>query len=179
MKTINWKISILATLFGFLAYGAFAQDRIGVELQNTQFNLNILDPSISFEKRINDKQSFTLGAGITGLADEDGSSVNPFIHGTYRNYYPRKRVKKELNVNSGNYVGVLTGYSFKAITDNVEAGTTRSSNSYYLGPVWGIQRNYNSGIHLGLSLGSGFAIDQGGDLFFTGLGVFQFGFVIR
>ena len=162
-----------------LGWGAWAQERIPVELQNTQFNLNILDPSLSFEKRINDNQSFTLATGLTGIGDEDGASLNPFIRGAYRNYYLRKRVKKELEPNSGNYIGVLTGYNFGAITDNIESGSTRLSNSYYLGPVWGIQRNYKSGIHLGLSLGAGIAIDNDSDLYFTGLGAFEFGFVIR
>ncbi len=156
-----------------------AQDRIPVDLQKTQFNLNILDPSVSFELSINDHQSLTAALGITGLPDEDGTSLNPFLRSSYRNYYLRKRVKKELMPNSGNYIGVIAGYNFDSITDNIESGTTRLSNSFYAGPAWGIQRNYRSGIHLGLSIGGGFAIDNHSDLYFTGVGAFEFGFVIR
>ena len=169
---------ITILLVGLASTGLWAQERIPVELQNTQFNLNILNPSLSFEKRINDNQSFTLSAGLTGLGDEDGTSLNPFVSGSFRNYYLRKRVQKELRSNSGNYIGVMTGYNFGAITDNIEAGSTRGSNSFYLGPVWGIQRNYKSGIHLGISLGAGFAVNNESDFFFTGVGAFEFGFVI-
>ena len=156
-----------------------SQERIPVELSNTQWNLNILDPSVSFEKSLGDHQSFTLAAGLTGLADEDGASLNPFVRGSFRNYYFRKKVKKELNPNSGNYVGLLTGYNFDAIADDIEVGTTRHSNSFFAGPVWGIQRNYKSGIHLGFSIGPGFGIDRDSDFYFTGIGAFEFGFAIR
>ena len=156
-----------------------SQDRIAVELNNTQWNLNLLDPSVSFEKSLGDHQSLTLAAGLTGLADEDGASLNPFVRGSFRNYYLRKRVKKELNPNSGNYVGLLTGYNFDSIADDIEGGTTRQSNSFFLGPVWGIQRNYKSGIHLGLSLGPGFGLGNNSDFYFTGVGSFEFGFVIK
>jgi len=74
----------------------------------------------------------------------------------------------------------LTGYRFKSIADNAENGiSSRLENSYYLGPVWGIQRNYQSGIHLGLSIGGGFGIDSSSDIYFTGVGSFEFGFVIN
>ena len=112
--------------------------------------------------------------------DQETLSVNPFISGSYRNYYPRKRVKKDLRPNSGNYVGILTGYRFNSIADNAEYDISdRLENSYYLGPVWGIQRNYQSGIHLGLSLGGGFAVGSSSDIYFTGVGGFEFGFVIN
>ena len=169
----------------FLCCGWFlasAQDRVPVQLNNTQFNLNILAPGATFEKSINQHQSFTLGAGITIIGefeeDQETLSVNPFVNASYRNYYPRKRVKKDLRANSGNYIGILMGYRLSSIADNAENGlSSRLENLYYMGPVWGIQRNYRSGIHLGLSLGAGFAL--GSDFDFTGLGEFEFGFVIR
>lgn len=175
-------INLLTILLCFGWITTNAQERIPVNLNSTQFNLNILDPSVTFEKSINDNQSFTAGAGITLLSDweeDQGTlSINPFIQSSYRNYYSRKRVKKELKPNSGNYIGVVTGYNFDAIAEEAENGTNRLSNSFYLGPVWGIQRNYKSGIHLGFSIGGGFGVGNS-DLYFTGVGEFEFGFVIN
>ena len=91
----------------------FAQDRIPVQLSNTQFNLNILSPSVIFEKRVTDNNSVTFGAGLTPLYSQDNNnqnnyvSINPFVRTSYRNYYQRKKVKKELNPNSGNYIGLV------------------------------------------------------------------------
>ncbi len=175
-------LSFLAT--SFLAIG---QDRIPVQLRSTQWNINILQPSVNFEKSLTDNQSVAFDLGLTGLASSIGKepqdaiaySINPYLSGSFRNYYPRKRVQKELRANSGNYIGVITGYNFGAIADNQDSGTTELSNSFFLGPVWGIQRNYQSGIHFGLSLGPGFAVGQNTDLVFTGVGQFQLGFVIN
>ena len=180
---MKFKIVLVLLCCGWFLAGA--QDRVPVELNNTQFNLNILDPGITFEKSINHNQSFTLGTGITLLGDyeedQERYSVNPFVKASYRNYYPRNRVKKELLPNSGNYVGVLSGYNFDSIIDNLESGESNelANNTYYIGPVWGIQRNYRSGIHLGFSLGAGFAVGNDSDFDFTGLGEFEFGFVIK
>ncbi|MCP4461157.1 MAG: hypothetical protein GY816_24520 [Cytophagales bacterium] len=75
------------------------------------------------------------------------------VYGGFRNYYGRKRIKKSnLRNNSGNYFGLFSSYRFKAIgpEDN-----RASSKTYTIGPVWGMERNYASGIHLGLSVGPG------------------------
>ena len=141
-----------------------AQDKIPVELKDLQYYVTLLDPGVGLEKKIADRQSVTLNFGLTTLMDEHtgtssddfGFSLNPYITGDFRNYYNRKRVKKDLRNNSGNYVALRGGYNFGSIADNVDFGTTEVSNSFYMGPVWGIQRNYQSGIHLGLSLGGGF-----------------------
>ena len=50
--------------------------------------------------------------------------------------------------------------------------------AFYLGPVWGIQRNYKSGIHLGLSLGAGFITGANTNFDFHGVGSFELGFII-
>ncbi|MCZ6900124.1 MAG: hypothetical protein O7F74_07785 [Bacteroidetes bacterium] len=182
------KKTSLLLLAIIISFNLLAQDRIPVELRDTQLNINILNPSVSFEKRLSDKQSLTASTGfiITAQYEPDlfgedflGISLNPFLRGSFRNYYPRKRVNKELKPNSGNYVGLLTGYIFGAVSDNLDFGTTNQSNSFYIGPVWGIQRNYQSGIHLGLSLGFGFGTGKNMDAALIGLGQFQFGFVIK
>ncbi len=161
----------------------FAQERIPVQLNNTQFNLNILTPGVTFEKKVTDNTSATLGVGLTPLHSQanqtDYLSVNPFFRASFRNYYPRKKVKKELNPNSGNYIGLVAGYYFDSIAKKADAPAFAQSNSFYMGALWGIQRNYKSGIHIGLSLGGGFGTGENMDLKFVGVGEFELGFVIK
>lgn len=164
----------------------YAQDRIPVELKEDQFYISILDPGFTWEKKLTDKNSLTFGVGLSTYGDESSSpfdddfgvSLNPSISADFRNFYPRKRVKKDLNPNSGNYVAVRAGYIFDSIADNIDGGTTEISQSFFMGPVWGIQRNYKSGIHLGFSIGGGFATGKNTDLKFTGLGQLRLGFAI-
>ncbi|MEO1050573.1 MAG: hypothetical protein AAFX87_08095 [Bacteroidota bacterium] len=168
------------------SFSAFSQDRIPVVLQDRSFYLSILDPGVMFEQRLSDNQSFTATLGITGLAnsfedelgeDEFTYSINPYLTSSFRNYYSRKRVKKELNSNSGNYVGLVAGYYFGALAEGDR--TTELTNSFFIGPEWGIQRNYKSGIHFGLSLGTGLATGQNTDVQWTGLGRIRLGFRIK
>lgn len=173
-----------------------AQD---VDLAGTQLNLNALTPSFSFEGKIGDKQSLTLAAGL-GLAAEytsdtyggSGSSFYavPVVYGSFRNYYKRKSIKKSnLRRNSGNYVGLYLHYQFEALGDQsyiaVDASGVGSNaegsiidNIYAIGPVWGIQRNYASGIHLGLSLGIGIVGGEYIETGVSGIGEFEFGFIL-
>ena len=176
---------LIAIVLTGVSMQAAAQDRVPVELKDSQFFISILDPGVAWEKKVADKQSLRFSFGLTMLADEEtnfsddfGVSLNPVVTGDFRNYYSRKRVKKDLNPNSGNYVALRAGYIFDAITDNVDFGTTETSQSFFMGPVWGIQRNYKSGIHLGLSLGAGFATGNHTDLRATGIGQFNIGFAL-
>lgn len=158
-----------------------AQERIPVELVETQFRINILAPGVGFEYGLNDQQSLTLDVGLSSIivtdqADDVDVFIAPFIQGNFRHYYPRKRVKKTLRPNSGNYIALVAGYNFNPTNDNFSDPGSRE-NAFYFGPAWGIQRNYLSGIHLGLALGPGLGIGEDG-AFFTGVGAFEFGFVI-
>jgi hypothetical protein len=152
-----------------------------------QINLNVLAPSVTLEKMITGNTSATFGVGLTPLSVDNGTgdtiepefSINPFLRASYRNYYPRKQVKKELNPNSGNYIGLVAGYYFDSIAKSSELAMFRQSDSFYMGALWGIQRNYQSGIHLGFSIGGGFGTGQNMDLDFVGVGEFEFGFVVK
>ena len=144
------KIIMATALFSLAGVLLWGQERIPVELKSTQLTLNLLTPSITLENSLSPNRSLNLALGIIGFPDSDERfSINPFLRGSFRNYYPRKRVKKELNPNSGNYIALDAGYYFDTLTKE----TTRLTNSFFMGPVWGIQRNYKSGIHLGFSLG--------------------------
>ncbi len=161
----------------------FSQDRISAELSDLQFNLNILEPSLNLEKSISDKQSVTFAFGLNSVTGEDQFDdikfgLVPSIRASFRNYYPRKKVKKELRPNSGNYIGLVAGYNFATIAGNLGNANFSDEDVFFMGPVWGIQRNYKSGIHLGLSLGARFRTGKNTDVGFTGVGNLELGFVI-
>jgi hypothetical protein len=183
---MNIKRIVLLTLLSFPLF-LNAQDRIPVQLNDVQINLNLLAPGVALEKMLTENTSATFGIGLTPLYEDTGDensiepevSINPFLRASYRNYYPRKKVKKELNPNSGNYIGLVTGYYFDTIAESSDVATFRQSDSFYLGAMWGIQRNYKSGIHLGFSIGGGFGTGQNMDLDYVGVGEFELGFVIK
>ena len=176
------RTGLFLMLLGLSCSAAWAQDRIPVEIQKNRVYINLLQPSILYEAGLNDRLSLALGTGITFIYGEnDYGAINPFLNASLRNYYPRKRVKKELDMNSGNYVAAMAGYTFGAISEwNEELDPQNMSNSGYIGGIWGIQRNYMSGIHLGLSLGGGVSMGKNIDnVMFAPLGGFEFGFVIK
>lgn len=183
---MNYKIFFLiAALASTITFSSTAQERIPVTLDDHRLTANILAPSIQYEYKLNDNQSVTARFGIdfgtdysyeTDFFEDDyETTLNPFLETTFRNYYGRKRVKKELNNNSGNYIGAIAGYQF----DHIVGDELRSTQAFYSGAIWGIQRNYKSGIHLGLYLGLGFATGPNFDLTGTGLGGLQLGFVLK
>ena len=177
MKNFTTFLLLFVTTF------LFSQDRIPADIADSQISLNILSPSVSFEKGISDKQTLLFSAGLMGLGmsinDDSKFGIAPEFRATFRNYYPRKKVKKDLNPNSGNYIGLVTGYTLGSIADNLDTGQVfENEEAFFMGPVWGIQRNYKSGIHLGFSIGGGFVTGKNTDFDFTGVGGFELGFVI-
>lgn len=166
-----------------------AQD---VDLAGSQLNLNALPLTLSYEGKIGAKQSLTLagglGYGYYFSASSSGESYSSFVvipvfYGSFRNYYTRRAVKKDnLRSNSGNYVGLYASYQLEALGEPSSFDqfivSLETSNVYTVGPVWGIQRNYASGIHLGLSLGIGIIGGEYIETGVTGIGEFEFGFVL-
>jgi len=80
---------MLTSVLAILVFPIFsnAQDRIPVQLNNTQLNLNILAPGIILEKMITENTSATFGVGLTPFYADTGNensiepevSINPFI----------------------------------------------------------------------------------------------------
>ena len=168
-----------------------AKAQVPVELDPTQLTVSILPLMAHFEGKIATNQSLTFGGGlaysayysnINGQENFEAYSI-PFLTASFRNYYERKSTKKSnLRPNSGNYVGLLTSYGFESIIDIDLFGTVESSlDNFSIGPVWGIQRNYASGIHLDVSIGFGYVGYQSDELVSVDSGVnfiggFEFGF---
>jgi hypothetical protein len=155
-----------------------AQDKIPVELKPIRVSVGILEPSVIAEFRLTDRQSFAATGGVTFAFSESDGYVFPFVRGSFRHYYDRKRVKKSnLRTNSGNFVTLQGGYYFESFNDDVIA--TSLDNYFFIGPAWGIQRNYNSGIHLSLSLGFGYGNGSNSNGSIASTGHFTFGFTFN
>ncbi|MEQ8627667.1 hypothetical protein [Ekhidna sp.] len=179
------------TIFLLLIAGITSAQE-SVVLSKNQLNINIAPLSLSYEGKIDDNKSFTASAGIAyafEFASEQGGGtetafiVVPYFTSSIRNYYQRTKVKKSnLQNNSGNYIGLFTSYTLEPFgePDNLTEAVAflENSNVLTVGPVWGIQRNYASGIHLGLSIGPGFQTGKYIDDNFTLVGEFEFGFVL-
>ncbi|WP_436517879.1 hypothetical protein [Ekhidna sp. To15] len=181
------KILITAMLVSTLA--TFGQN---VTLSDNQLSANILPLTLSYERKIDENKSFTFSGGIAATAyAETGSNgsnsyffATPYLTSSIRNYYSRKNIKKSnLRNNSGNYVALYYQHQFEpfgSTTDPLEqAARNQVSNVFAIGPVWGFERNYASGIHLGLSIGVGYSngeFQKSGEVTF--IGEFEFGFVL-
>ena len=178
----------LMIMMTFCAFGTYAQE---VDLAKGQLNANILPLTLSYEGRIDDNKSFTLSAGLgfTGYFESNNGDTDsyffavPVFTGSVRNYYTRKNVKKDnLRSNSGNYIGLYGTYQlepFGSPSSLTEAKAyAETTNVFTVGPVWGIERNYASGIHLGLSMGIGMMGGKNIDLEPAVIGEFEFGFVL-
>lgn len=185
------RILIIGTLL--MSLGSFSQN---VTLSDNQLSANILPFTLTYERKIDDNKSFTFSAGITpaGVSETRTSAFSsttetyvffqPQISGTFRNYYSRNRIKKKnLKNNSGNYIGLSYSHWLKPFGSADDAFEQRVldkyTNYFAVGPVWGFERNYASGIHLDLNIGIGYSNGEyleNGDV--TIIGEFEFGFVL-
>ncbi len=183
MRNVLIAAMMVATL------GSFAQN---VSLSDNQLNINILALTVSYERKIDENKSFTLSGGIAPTAyaetGTNGSNsyffASPYLTSSLRNYYSRKNIKKSnLRNNSGNYVGLYYQHQFQpfgSTTNPLEQiARNQVTNVFNVGPVWGFERNYASGIHLDLSIGIGYSngeFQRSGEVTF--IGGFEFGFVL-
>ena len=161
-----------------------AQDRIPVELNKTQLKLSILNPNIMFEVKVSENQSFNFSLGLaTSYAQVQNTNdsymyLHPAIRGSFRHYYARKEVKKQLRANSGNFIELVAGYVFDSIAGNDDYISSASS-SFFFGPAWGIQRNYETGFLFGLGLGLGYGNGKNSDGYVASTGHITLGFVLK
>ena len=117
------------------------------------YSISILSPSIGLEKRIQENNSlkFSIGNSI-GYGSTNGLQSKLFmLRGEYRHYYNLEKRRDEGRLSthySGNYIGLFAEPSFVFVKGE-------EATHLYAGGVWGIQRNYNSHIHLDLSVNAG------------------------
>ncbi len=180
---------ILTTVF---AITTVAQD---TELRTKKHlgKVNLLAPGIEYEGALGDFTTFDVSGNIgfqIAAIEFNGETeaeffVRPNLEGQLRQYYNyRKRDSKGKNTmnNSANFVALYTSYMFKPFNqpDNslFEAGSV-----FIIGPVWGINRTYHSGLALSLVLGAGYynekyAVEAFDESYFSIIGNFKLGFAI-
>jgi len=176
--------------FFFLSFIIFTIPSVGqnVKLASSQLVFNLLPATLSYQAKLNETISSKISTGIgytAGVSSSDGFSALaiPITYASVRKYYARNRVKKDdLRKNSGNYFGFFGSYQWEPFGQPSGLSETilylEISNVYTAGLVWGIERNYSSGFHLGLSIGPGFI---GGEFIkegFTMVGEFELGYVL-
>jgi hypothetical protein len=188
MNRLISTLALISITFASNAQQFTAQDEASTTKSVT--NISILSPAITHEMAIGRNQTLFFAGELNLISrfEEMGNTnpktynsfyaLAPNITADFRNYYNfRKRLDKgkTINNNSGNYLALRGEYRFSPVVNKDQFPTY--NNGFVLGGVWGIQRVYNSGIYLGLSLGAGFIF---GDKKFesTGMGDFHLGFNI-
>lgn len=190
--TNHMKRHLILPLFIIFSFSTLAQ--IPVKLSKGQVKLMLIGPGISYETKISEKSSMTIHArlGSELIRHEYAApsqeptrwyyAIYPNVTFEKRVYYDRKKVKKKnLLPNSGNYYGMVAGYNFGIIADSFDNPHVQGleDESFFAGPVWGMQRNYRSGFHFGFSIGLGLLRDKHANVKGTGLADLTIGFVIN
>jgi hypothetical protein len=156
-------------LFSFLFINA--QDQPTVE--DGLLSVNFLLPGLEYETALFDETTldFRVGAGfgLSGGSDRDteyGIFLN--AHTQYRYYYNfNKRLEKNKNIanNSANYIALNASVGLgEPIIGDLQVSPNLSG---VIGPVWGLQRYYNSGFKLDLNLGAGYGFNDLGESFLS------------
>lgn len=173
-------ILVIALLFCTLSIKA---QQAGPKVKRSLLSAYILPLKIAYEQGIGDKYTTEISAGLTGFTEIRENNVAfvvaPVIRGDFKYFYNlEKRWEKGKNVdlNSGNFWGFATRYTFQPIGDKnnyreIEGG------ALFIAPMWGIQRNYPSHLSIGLNLGYGVAI-AGNTVTFDPLIHFRLGFIL-
>lgn len=163
----------------------FAQSVDDPDLPGTtdQFSLNLVFTSIEYEKSISQFSTidgmvkFGFAYHDASYLDEPEYGVFPFLELGYRRYYNfqnRIAKAKKVSENSGNYLGGIV---------NVGGGDPLFGNmdnrmDFFgmIGPVWGLQRVYNSNIKLNLNLGVAYTWNNFGEQGLAPIVGFQLGY---
>ena len=154
----------LPLIFLLIVFSASAQDN--ARLTQNQWSATFLLPGVEYETAVsrNSTISLRLGTGFgytSGMYRETEFGIFLNLRGQYRYFYNfQKRLEKEKKIsnNSGNYLGLHSAFS----SGNPIIGELETVVNYsgQVGPVWGLQRVYNSGFKLNLFLGAGYAFND-------------------
>jgi hypothetical protein len=180
-------LSIALCCFAFVSSAQFTvQDDASTTKSVT--NLSIISPAITHEIALGKRQTIFISGELELISRFERNAINnqdksyfglqPQLTADFRHYYNfEKRLTKGKNIsnNSGNYLALRTMYTFDPVVNKDQFPVLNTG--LIIGGVWGIQRIYNSGIYLGLSLGAGMLF--GTQKFETaGIGNFHLGFNI-
>lgn len=146
----------------FILFGkAYSQTNDRVE--PSMLKINFIEPGIEYEIGVTKRTTLKVGLQTSFLLkaqnDKNEIALFPRIEGQYRYYYNlNRRLKKEKNIsnNSGNYFSLMVFYQFK---DAIIGDLKNLSNTFFVGPLYGMQRTYKSGFNWGFDVGVGYTTD--------------------
>lgn len=180
MKRITL-LSLMVLSSSFFAFGQSEEPKVERSLLSVYF----IPLKISYEQGLGKSNTLEIGGGLNGVSwledagdfDDFRFGIAPFAETTFRNYYnleKRQSKGKRTAMNSGNYWGIHARYLFEPI-----AGDTGDAqfSSFFIAPVWGFQRNYNSHFSLGMDFGMGVGFNNS-DAYFSPLVRLKLGFVL-
>lgn len=168
---------ILPCLCLLISLTSFAQET------SNQFSLNFLMPSLEYETAISKNSTidaivgFGFGYHEASYLDKPEYGIYPQFQTQYRHYYNlKKRLErgKKTSENSGNYIALSANFS----SGDPIIGDMRLNKDYsgFVGPLWGLQRVYNSNFKLNLNLGFGMGFNDREDPYFATQVGLQLGF---
>lgn len=171
---------ILVLVF-LCSYGVLAQNNSNVE--RGLFKVNALAPGVTYELGVGLNSTLVFDF-LVGLEVEGGSrrsttvELFPTLGAEYRYYHNlKKRMANNKNIsgNSGNFIGGVNRFIFRApLLGNLEYD---EPISYHTAVVYGIQRTYNKGFYFSVQAGPGLFLndDVSGGLFLEG----KLGWILR
>ena len=157
-------------LFSFLlaATDCFSQPETTSDITDIT-KLTIINPGISYEKRIAKLQSLNFHAGLSfsayysysdALGTSSGINYYPALGIGYRYYYnATRRIAKgrRTEINSMNYLGPIhESLLQRRLVYNSVNYETRLQSIHTLGVIWGMQRNYPKHFSLDAHVGLGY-----------------------
>jgi hypothetical protein len=135
-----------------------------VKVERSLLGVYFIPLKVTYEQGIGRTNTVELGGGLDGVSwiedDQFKFGLAPFAEGYFKNFYnldKRHRDGRRTAMNSGNYWGLMARYNFPAISGDDSEERFRS---FFIAPVWGFQRNYNSHFSLGMDLGFGVGFNQ-------------------
>lgn len=168
----------IVSLFFLISLCGFSQTST-----SSQFSLNAFTPSAEYEISIaeNSTIDLDLGLGFSYLHSfgESHYGIYPGFESQYRYYYnfqKRRDDDHKTSENSANYIAGI----FSITGGNPIFGDLKYNSEYGLvvGPVWGMQRVYNSGFKINFNLGLGYGYAQEGNSYLVPILSAQLGWVL-
>jgi hypothetical protein len=180
MKT-KTLLTLAFILTGFQV--AQAQDVQPATVAKSLFKINFLAPGLEYERGLTESTTLNISTSMGfGLGYSSITGLNTYLFPSLglqaRKYYNLdKRIEKGKNAayNSGNFIALSAFGSTPSIIENEHAV---NEASYGIGPVWGMQRNYDSGFNLTLTMGAGYTKNNFGDKRISPLMGLNLGFLI-
>ncbi len=154
------KMSLIPLILVGAVTIAAAQDE-AARVERHLIKINALFPGVEYEAAISRSVTLNVNPYLRpSYTSRDGLLLQPAAHAQVRKYYNlSRRQERDKNIagNSGAFVGLSVFGASQSLTN---AEGFRSDNYYGVGPVWGIQRTYESGFNLSANGGAGYTLDD-------------------